>query len=174
MRRILVLIDDIGRYSAYLAAMLVVGIAVLILAEIFSRNVLNISLSFSFEFSAYFMATAIFLAAAFTMRTGGHVRVSILSSAVPPQVARLVDVVATIIGTVVAIILAYAMISFAWKAGITGRTSGTIDETPLVIPQGIMAFGALMLALQMIARVIRMIMGDEVEDQEARKTYGVE
>ena len=174
MRRILVLIDDIGRYSAYLAAMLVVGIAVLILAEIFSRNVLNISLSFSFEFSAYFMATAIFLAAAFTMRTGGHVRVSILSSAVPPQVARLVDVVATIIGTVVAIILAYAMISFAWKAGITGRPSGTIDETPLVIPQGIMAFGALMLALQMIARVIRMIMGDEVEDQEARKTYGVE
>jgi TRAP-type C4-dicarboxylate transport system permease small subunit len=174
MRRILVLIDDIGRYSAYLAAMLVVGIAVLILAEIFSRNVLNISLSFSFEFSAYFMATAIFLAAAFTMRTGGHVRVSILSSAVPPQVARLVDVVATIIGTVLAIILAYAMISFAWKAGITGRTSATIDETPLVIPQGIMAFGALMLALQMIARVIRMIMGDEVEDQEARKTYGVE
>ena len=174
MRRILVLIDDIGRYSAYLAAMLVVGIAVLILAEIFSRNVLNISLSFSFEFSAYFMATAIFLAAAFTMRTGGHVRVSILSSAVPPQVARLVDVVATIIGTVVAIILAYAMISFAWKAGITGWTSATIDETPLVIPQGIMAFGALMLALQMIARVIRMIMGDEVEDQEARKTYGVE
>jgi TRAP-type C4-dicarboxylate transport system permease small subunit len=174
MRRVLALVDDIGRYSAYISALLVVGIAVLILMEIFSRNVLNISLSFAFEYSSYFMATAIFMAAAFTMRTGGHVRVSILTSAVPPGVARLVDVVATIIGTVVAIILAYAMVSFAWKAGITGRTSPTIDETPLVIPQGIMAFGALMLALQMVARIIRMIIGDDVEDQEARKTYSVE
>lgn len=174
MRRVLALVDDIGRYSAYVAALLVVGIAVLILAEIFSRNVLNISLSFAFEYSAYFMATAIFLAAAFTMRTGGHVRVSILSNAVPPEMARGVDVVATIIGTVVAIILAYAMISFAWKAGITGRTSPTIDETPLVIPQGLIAFGTLMLALQMVARIVRMIMGEEAEDQEARKTYSVE
>lgn len=174
MRRVLTLIDDIGRYSAYFAAMLVVGIAVLILAEIFSRNVLNISLSFAFEYSAYFMATAIFAAAAFTMRTGGHVRVSILSSAVPPAVAKAVDVIATLIGTVVAVALAYALITFAWKSGITGRTSPTIDETPLVIPQGIIAFGTLMLALQMIARLIRMCLGEPAEDLEARRTYGVE
>ena len=62
-------IDALARWSAYVAAMLIMGIAVLILAEIFCRAVLNISLSFAWEYSAYFMGTAVFLAAAF-MLTG--------------------------------------------------------------------------------------------------------
>ncbi len=167
-------IDGLARFSAYVAAALIVGIAVLILVEIFCRAVFNLSLSFAWEYSAYFMGTAVFLAAAFTMRTGGHVRVSLLSSNVPPPVARAIDWVATFFGTAIAIYVAYALGDFAWQAFLSGSTSPTIDEIPLVIPRGAIAFGALLLAVQMIARSIQTVTGADIEDAVARKTFGIE
>ena len=53
----------LSRACGYLAALLVLGIAGLILAEIFCRTVLNISLSFAWEYAAYCFAVSIFLAA---------------------------------------------------------------------------------------------------------------
>ena len=137
--------------------MLVVGIAALILTEIFCRTVLNISLSFAWEYSAYFLAVSIFLAAAFTLRTGGHVRVMLLSQNVPPRTAHWLDLLATVAGAVIAGWLAWSLAAFAWRSWATGSTSATIDETPLVYPQGAMAFGAVLLALQLVARTIRLL-----------------
>jgi len=173
MKMFFALIDRISRLSGYLAALLIVGIAVLILVEIFCRSVFNLSLSFAWEYSAYFMGTAIFLAAAFTMRTGGHVRVSIVSSSVPPAVARVIELIATIFGTGIAIYVAYALSAFAWQAFVSGNTSPTIDEIPLVYPRGAIAFGAVLLAIQMIARSARALTGEATEDEVARKTYGI-
>jgi TRAP-type C4-dicarboxylate transport system permease small subunit len=115
----------------------------------------------------------VFLAASYTMRTGGHVRVSLLSQSIPPAIAHMLDILATLIGTAIAIFLAYSLILFAYQSGVTGRTSPTIDETPLVIPQGVIAFGAALLALQMVVRSIRLISGEPAEDDEAKQDFGV-
>ena len=173
LARILGGLDALSRVCGYVAAVLVVGIAALILTEVFCRTVLNISLSFAWEYSAYFLAVSIFLAAAFTLRTGGHVRVMLLSQNVPPRTAHWLDFVATLGGVVIAGWLAWSLTAFAWKSWATGSTSATIDETPLVIPQGAMAFGAVLLALQLVARAIRLLAGDPPEDEAARREFGV-
>jgi len=147
-------LDALSRVCGYVAAGLVVGIAALILAEVFCRTVLNISLSFSWEYSAYFLAVSIFLAAGFTLRTGGHVRVMLLSQSVPPRVAHRLDLLATLAGTVIAGWLAWSLTGFAWQSWATGSTSATIDETPLVYPQAAMAFGAALLTAQLVARAL--------------------
>ena len=131
LARIFGALDALSRACAYVAAALVVGIAALILTEIFCRTVLNISLSFAWEYSAYFLAVSIFLAAGFTLRTGGHVRVMLLSQSVPPRVAHWLDVLATLGGIVIAGWLAWSLAAFAWQSWATGSTSATIDETPL-------------------------------------------
>ena len=114
MARIFNFIDGLARLSAYLAAGLIVGIAALILAEIFSRAVLNLSLSFAWEYAAYFMGAAVFLAAAFTLRSGGHVRVSLLSNSVPARMAKAIDMAATLFAAAIAVYVAYALLAFAW------------------------------------------------------------
>lgn len=167
-------LDRLGRLSGYLAAALIAGIAVLILAEIFCRSLFNLSLSFAWEYSAYFMGAAIFLSAAFTMRTGGHVRVSLLSANLPPRIAKAIEWVATFYGTAIAVYIAYALCDFAWQALLSGSTSPTIDEIPLVYPRGAIAAGAVLLALQMLARSIQVVIGADVEDQTARKTFSIE
>ncbi len=168
------LIDWVSRVAGYAAALMIAGIALLVLTEIVCRNVFNISLTFAWDYSAYMMAGAIFCGAAFTLRTGGHVRVSLLTLNVPPLFARGIDFLATVFALAITSFAAYALVLFAWQSFTTGRTSSTIDATPLVYPQGVMAFGVSLLALQFLVRLIRLLTGAPPEDTEAREAYGVE
>ena len=170
--RVLAGIDGLSRACGYLAAVLVLGIAGLILAEIFCRTALNVSLSFAWEYAAYFFAVSIFLAAAFALRTGGYVRVMLLSQSAPPRAAYWLDVAATVAGTMVAGFLAWSLTTFAAKSWMGGSTSATIDETPLVYPQAAMAFGAALLTLQLVARALRLLLGEPPEDEEAKQDFG--
>ena len=172
LTRLLAGIDELSRTCGYVAAALVLGIAGLILAEIFCRTVLNVSLSFAWEYAAYFFAVSIFLGAAFALRTGGHVRVMLLSQSVPPRVAHWLDVLATAVGTLIAGFLAWSLTSFAARSWISGSTSPTIDETPLVYPPAAMAFGAALLTLQLMARAVRLFVGEPPEDEEAKQDFG--
>ena len=172
LARILTGIDALSRACGYLAAVLVLGIAGLILAEIFCRTVLNISLSFAWEYAAYCFAVSIFLAAAFALRTGGHVRVMLLSQSVSPRLAYWLDVAATTAGIMIAGVLAWSLAAFAWRSWVSGSTSATIDETPLVYPQAAMAFGAALLTLQLVARAVRLLVGEPPEDEEAKQDFG--
>ena len=169
--RILAGIDALSRACGYVAAALVVGIAGLILAEIFCRTVLNLSLSFAWEYAAYFFAVSILLGAAFALRTGGHVRVMLLSQSIPPRLAYWLDVAATLAGTMIAGVLAWAHTAFAARSWVSGSTSATIDETPLVYPQAAMAFGAALLTLQLAARLVRLFVGEPPEDEDAKQDF---
>jgi TRAP-type C4-dicarboxylate transport system permease small subunit len=102
------------------------------------------------------------------------VRVSLLTHNVPPLMARGIDLLATVFALAITSFAAYALILFAWQSFTTGRTSSTIDATPLVYPQGVIAFGVTLLALQFLVRLIRLIVGQPPEDMEAKEAYGVE
>ena len=54
----------------------------------------------------------------------------------------------------------------------SGSTSATIDETPLVYPQAAMALGAALLTLQLVARLVRLFLGEPPEDEDAKKDFG--
>jgi len=102
------------------------------------------------------------------------VRVSLLTHNVPPKFAYVIDLLATAFACLISAYAAWALIMFAWSSFVTGRTSSTIDATPLVYPQGIIAFGATLLALQFVARLIRLVIGEPPEDAAAKETYGVD
>ena len=164
LTRLFETVDNISKWGAILAALMVAAIAVLILAEISARSLFNYSLSFAWEYSAYCMAMAIFCGAAYTLRTGGHIRVSLLSSSLSPKLAWGVDLLATILGCGIAAFLAQALVRLAWRSFISGSTSATISATPLVIPQAIIALGALFLTMQLLLRIIRLLTGAPTED----------
>ena len=84
------------------------------------------------------------------------------------------DVLATLVGAAITIFAASAMIQFAWRSFSRGSVSPTIDATPLVIPQGAIAFGLTLLALQMIARLVRLLTGAPPEDEATRESFNVE
>lgn len=167
-------VDVVSQVAGFFAIILVVGIVVLIVTEIVCRTVLDISLSFAWEYSAYFLGTAIFCGAAFTLRTGGHVRVAFLTSNRRPFIARASEYVSTVFGIAITWFLAYSLVLFAWRAYATDSHSPTIDAVPLEIPTTGLAVGAVLLALQMLGRLIRLLFDETPEDDAAMRSYSVE
>ena len=108
------------------------------------------------------------------MRTGGHVRVALFKGMVGERANYLMDLLATFIGTGVSVFLAYSLTTFAWRSFANGSVSPTINATPLVIPQGAMALSLIILALQMIARCVRLIRNEPEEDEEAKNSFKVD
>ncbi|MCY4231816.1 MAG: TRAP transporter small permease [Alphaproteobacteria bacterium] len=174
MQTVLRTVDRVSQAAGLFAVLLVVGIVVLIIAEVLCRTFFNLSLSFAWEYSAYFLGMAIFLGAAFTLRTGGQVRVAFLTTSRNPRLARTSEFFATVFGVGVTCYLAYALVLFAWQAYTAGSTSFTVVAVPLVYPTSGLAVGAVLLALQMIVRLIRLLIGDPPDDQDAMRSYSVE
>ena len=172
--RMLTFVDGVSKVSAAIAAILVFGIAGLIIAEVVARSIFSASLSFAWEYAAYFYGAAVFLGAGYTMRTGGHVRVALLRGILPERGKHIMETVATAIATAFAFFLAYAMAQFAWRSFVRGSTSPTIEATPLSIPQSVLAFGAALLALQLLARLIRLFLGEPPDDEATREKFTVE
>ncbi len=174
MRAALRAVDRVSQAAGIVAVLLVVGIVVLIIAEVVCRTVFNISLSFAWEYSSYFLGTAIFLGAAFTLRTGGQVRVAFLITSRNARVARTSEFLATIFGVGITCYVAYSLILFAWQTFVAGSTSFTVVAVPLIYPTSGLAAGATLLALQMIVRLVRLVIDDPPDDRDAMRSYSVE
>ncbi|MDS1138384.1 TRAP transporter small permease [Nitratireductor indicus] len=149
------LVDRFSRMLAYLSGGAILLIAIMQMAEIVLRNGAGISLPFVWEYASYLHVSAIFLGAAFTLRTDGHIRVTLIRGLNP----RLFEILATVVGLAISAYLTKALFGLAWGYGITGRTSGTINNVPLVIPAIFVSAGAAMLTLQLALRLVQALIG---------------
>lgn len=154
-------VDKFSRRLSLLSGFALGIVALFIVLEIILRNVAGISLHFLWEIGVYVHMGAVFLGLAWTLRTGGHIRVTLLKTVFPKGAEWL----GLLLGLVISAYLSFAMIRLAWSYFLTGRTSGSITDTPLVYPAGVIAFGASFLTLQLILRAICLVRGlpDEID-----------
>jgi TRAP-type C4-dicarboxylate transport system permease small subunit len=149
--------DALSRVVALLAAVMIGGIAVLILSEVALRSLFNVSLPYAWEYSSYLNGMAVFCGAAFTLRYGGHVRVQLLVGFLGERGQRVVEIVATLLGLLVAVYITYGLTHLAIDSALKWRTSPTYNKVPLIYPQGMIAFGAILLCLQIALRLVRLL-----------------
>lgn len=149
-------IEQLSLAGGALAAILLPAIAILMLLEIFMRSFVGVSLSFSWEYSAYSMATVFFLGAAYTLRAGGHVRVTLLYELLPGSVGRILEFIASLLGLIIAAYAAVAVSKLALMSMKLGTTSFTPTRTLLFVPQSLVAIGLILLTAQFVARLLRL------------------
>lgn len=152
-------IDRISQFLSLLSGLALGCVALLIVAEIMLRKFAGISLHFLWEYGVVIHMSAVFLGAGWTLRTGGHIRVTLLQGLLPVAF----EWISTLFGLAISAVLSSALIRLAWGYFTSGRTTGTTTDTPLVIPAAIMAFGASMLTLQIALRALRLAMGTSIE-----------
>lgn len=151
--------DKLALVLAYISGFTILCIALLQLLEIIVRNTLGYSLPFVWEYAAYMHMSAVFLGAAFTLRTGGHIQVTLLKNLNP----RIFECVATFIGLLISLFLSWSLVSLAVGYADTGRTSSTVNAVQLVYPASIVAFGACMLSFQLFLRLVKVVLGQPAE-----------
>lgn len=160
--------DRLAGWGGAFAAVCLLVMAVLMLSEVVARSFFADSLTFSWEFSGYLMGATFFFGAGYALRTGGHVRVGLLGEALPENAARWLDLGATVVGLGVTAIIFAALLELASISLGRQVVSFTPTRTPLVIPQGLIALGSLLLLLQLVARLIRLL---RAEPPEIRPAY---
>jgi C4-dicarboxylate transporter, DctQ subunit len=167
-------VDCLSQLGGWAAVVSTLAILALICAEVIARNVFNYSISFAWEFSAYFMGAAIMLGAGYSLRAGAQIRVNVLIETTPAAVGRWLDVTATLIAAVTSLYLTAACSQLAWLSWIRNSRSVQPSDLPLWIPQIVLALGALLLTLQTFARLARLLRREPPEDRRLKVGQDVE
>ena len=146
MRRAL---DGLYAAGAALAAIFLVLMTVLVVLQIGAR-LIGAQVPSADDFARLSMAASAFLGLAFTLRTGGHIRVMLVIERLPPATRHVVEILCL---TAAALVSAW----FAWSTGVTTYESWSFGEftigtipIPKWIPLAAMTFGIALIAIAFI------------------------
>jgi len=171
--------DRLATLGAMIAAGCIVGLTVLVLAEVavalLSRVIPAVpnSIHVGWEYSAYLMGASFLLGAGMTLRAGQQIRVEMLMRAGHGRYARGLEAASSAVGTIVTALLAYTFVLFALRTYSFGEVSQD-SLTPLWIPQAVLALGAVILSLQMTARMLCSLAGRQVDKPELGAATAIE
>lgn len=157
-------LDRIYRLSGALAAFFLVMIVVITLAQIVGRF-LDIQIRDADIFAGFSMAASSFLALAYTLRTGGHIRVTLLISCLKGKLHRAAEGFCLVVATVMVGCFAWFAIAMVMQSYEFGDMSTGLVRVPMWIPQLGMVTGAVLLTVAFIEECVRFLQGKE-------QTYG--
>ena len=146
LRAIRRILDFIYQAAGVLAALCLVGILLLIVAQMVARWTGEIFPGAA-NYAGYTMAAASFLAFANALNRGAHIRVSLVMNAVPKPIRRFMEIWCFAIASLVMWYFTYYAYWFTYWSWKFKEVSQAQDATPLWIPQSVMVIGGGILAI---------------------------
>lgn len=155
------LLDGLYDCSGWLAAILLVAICGIVLAQVglnlidqlthwlMGRSVGLVIPSYA-EFAGFFLAAASFLALASTWRTGGHIRVTLAIERLRDPWRRYAELWCIVAATVITGFFTYHTIALVSESWSYRDVSPGLVPVPLWLPQSAMAFGLAVLTIALI------------------------
>lgn len=163
-------LDGLYFAGGVLGAAFLAATCVLILGNV-AGSLLHVVTRSLDEFAGYCMAASAFLALAYTLRAGEHIRMTLILQALPGPLKRPAEALATGIGTLLAGFIAWYSIKLCWVSYTINDLSQGIIPLPLWIPQSAMAIGSAIFAIAMVDRLVCVLAGWPVpEDQSDART----
>jgi C4-dicarboxylate transporter DctQ subunit len=165
-------IGRIARSAATLAGLAVLAIVALITYDVAMRYLFNEPQLFVDELASFLEVVVIFGGLAYTFRTGGHVRVDLVTTHLPGRVRARLRAVGLVLGLVFLAIVMWTTVDSALTAHRYGRVSAVmlypLWPTMLLIPLGLVLLALVMLgALAAQLRALRRPDADEVLPPES-------
>ena len=143
-------VNKLSLWGAYLSALLLVSLTLLILTEIFIRYFFNLSTMIADEYGGYLYLALIFLGLAYTFNEDAHIRINILTSKMSEKSNRFVDVIAGII--TFCTLFTYDSMEMVSEA---------VSATPLYLTQLVMPLGITLFLLVVIVFVLKGLTNDK-------------
>lgn len=168
MRRFL---DNLYQVSGALAAIFMIGVLVAVVMAVATRQ-LGVHIGGLDAYAGYSMAAAGFLALAHTFKSGEHIRVTLVLSALPSKGRMRLDIVALLIACAITANLCWFSGKLVLDSFSYNDISTSDDATPLWIPQIAMAVGTLIFFIAVLDETIRRMRGiPEVKHGEEEAHY---
>ncbi|MCA1939817.1 MAG: TRAP transporter small permease [Caenispirillum bisanense] len=164
-------LDTLYLASGVLAALFLVAITLVVLAQVGANIIgkvnqwvtgepLGLVVPSYADFTGWFLAASSFLALAYTLRAGSHIRVELLIQGARPRLRRLIELWCCGMGLVASGYFAYWAGSLTWESWSFGDVSFGMVAMPLWIPQSGMTLGLIVLTVSFADEVVRILRGD--------------
>ena len=170
MNRVILGIDQISKTVGHAFAWCIVILTLGTCYEVFVRYLLNAPTSWAFDFSYLMYGAMFYMAGAYTLSRGGHVRADMFFRLWRPRTQAVIELVLYIIFFFPGVL---ALVISGWDYGFG---SMRIRESSVNSPAGVpiwplkmlIPFGAALLALQGVAEVLRCLLCLRTGDWPAR------
>ncbi len=173
-------IDRVHDGALALAAAAFAAIAVLVLVQIAGRLIDRAARALDMtppgltipslaEIGGFLFVSAVFLGLAGTLRAGGHVRVTLLTGALPPGPARWLGALVAAGATALAAFATWSSLLQTLDSYAFGAVSFGMVKVPLWWPQGAMTLGLGLFGLTLAQATLQLVMGQQ-PDFDAAET----
>jgi C4-dicarboxylate transporter, DctQ subunit len=136
-----------------IAAVCVLILMVLVIADIFGRYLLNAPVPMAYEVGSFLMVFVVFLGLAYTQRMGAHIRVEFFTLRLSAKARVILDIVASVLGLVLYAIIVYQSFVWAWASWQVGDYVAGLVNIPRWPSQFVVPLGAALLCLQFLSDV---------------------
>ena len=154
-------LDRLYLAAAWVAAAAIFAIALLVSAQVllnFATRVLGLGLPSSIpsyaDFSGFLLAAATFLALPWTLRSGGHIRVSLLTRRVTGRARALLEVAVLAVAAALVGWIGWYLVLLVGESLHYGDVSSGMIPVPLWLPQGVMTLGMGLLLVALIDSMV--------------------
>ena len=158
MQRFLLLVDRISTWLGQLFSWTIVGLTLLITAEVFSRYVLNQPHDWALDVQIMLYGTLFMVAGAYTLSKNGHVRGDVLYSFFMPRTQATIDLVLYVLFFLPGIVaLTWAGWTFASESAAIRESTFSATPLPVYPFKFIIPLSGGLLLLQGIVEIVRCI-----------------
>ena len=168
LSRLCAAIDRANEWGAWFAAACCAFLALMLIVEVGVTSKLGWSQPWAVEYASYLCAVTLFGGCGYALRHSSHIRVAVALDHFPQPLVRILDFACTAGAIAITGILAYGFYDLAARSFERGSKSYFTMQTPLWIPQGLMAIGVFLLLAALIARAIRILIGEPPDLLEER------
>jgi len=159
VQNVLHTIDGISTWVGKLASWLIIGLMLLVCAEVFKRYILNMPTAWIFDASNMFYGSLVMLCGAYTLAQNGHVRGDFLYSSMRPRTQASLDLVLYIVfflpGIAALVWAGYKYAGQSWR--ILEHSNVTADGPPVYHFKSVIPIAGALVMLQGFAEIVRCV-----------------
>ncbi|MBX3610886.1 MAG: TRAP transporter small permease [Hydrogenophaga sp.] len=158
-------LDALYLGAAWLAALFMVGVLVMVLLSIVSR-LAGFYVAGTDAYAGYAMAGAGFLALAHTLKRNEHIRVTLIIGHLGGKARQGLELWALSIAVLLAGLLSWFSWRLVWQSHLFHDISTAADATPLWIPQILMGLGCTVLLIALMDEWVLELRGQRARTAE--------
>ena len=143
-------IDKLSQAGAYLSALGLVGLVLLIVTEIFLRYFFNLSTLIADEYSGYIYLAIVFLGLGFTLSSDSHLRVNILTANLSKKTHTFIDRLCAGISILTLLFILHRVILLVIDSYSFNMRSENVSHTPIYLTQIAMPIGIALFIIALI------------------------
>jgi len=163
-------LDTLYKASGWAAAFFIVAICGVVLIQVFLNLIDKIAMAVSGEaigltlpsyadFTGFFLAAASFLALAYTLRQGGHIRVSLVTAHLPAPLQYMCEIACLGLASTISLYFTYYTAKLVHESWTFNDLSSGIVAVPIWIPQSSMSLGLVILSVALLDELVALLRG---------------